>query len=291
MNLPLTLFPMHHQEGHIPTTGGINLYYQAWQPDGVVGGILAIVHGLGGHSGLYRNIVNQLIPKNFAIYGVDLRGHGKSPGQRGYINFWAEYRDDVGNFLKFIASQNPEIPLFLLGHSLGGLTVLDYVLRSASETEKLPKLQGLINMTPALGESGVSPIRITLGKILSRIYPRFSLSTGMDLSLSSRDEEVIKGYAKDPLRHTMGTARLSTEYSQTLNWVDEHAIALDIPFLMMLAGQDKVTFPEGSRNFFEKVTFPDKELKEYPDSYHSIQDDFNYQEVLADLADWLERHL
>ncbi len=282
---------MHHQEGTIPTTGGINLYYQAWQPDGAVGGILAIVHGLGGHSGLYKNIINQLIPKNFALYAVDLRGNGKSPGQRGYINSWSEYRDDVGNFLKFIASENPEIPIFLLGHSLGGLTVLDYTLRSAGETEKLPKLKGLINMTPALGEPGVPLMKILLGKLLSRIYPRFSLSTGIDLSLSSRDDEVIKGYAKDPLRHTMGTARLSTEYFQTLNWVFKHAIALDIPFLMMLAGQDRVTFPEGSRNFFEKLTFPDIELKEYPESYHCIQDDLNYQEVLADLEDWLERHL
>jgi alpha-beta hydrolase superfamily lysophospholipase len=282
---------MHHQEGNILTKGSINIYYQEWQPDGNVRGILAIVHGLGGHSGLYGNIVNQLIPKNIAVYGVDLRGNGKSPGQRGYINSWSEYRDDVGNFLKFIASKNPEIPIFLLGHSLGGLTVLDYVLHSASETEKLPKLQGLINMTPALGASGVPTIRIILGKLLSRIFPRFSLSTGMDLSLSSRDEEVIKIYAQDPFRHTMGTARLSTEYFRILNWVYEHAIALDIPFLMMLAGQDKVTFPEGGRNFFEKVTFSDKELKEYPESYHCIQDDLNYQEVLGDLEDWLERHL
>jgi alpha-beta hydrolase superfamily lysophospholipase len=282
---------MHHQQGTIPTTGGINLYYQAWHPDGTVRGVLAIVHGLGGHSGLYMNIVHQLIPKNFAIYGLDLRGNGKSPGQRGYINSWSEYYDDIGNFVKFIIRENPEIAIFLLGHSLGGLKTLDYVLHSAGETEKLPKLNGLINLTPALGKSGVSPIKIILGKLLSWIYPRFSLSTGMDLSLSSRDQEVIKGYAKDPLRHTMGTARLSTEYSQTLNWVFKHAIALDIPFLMMLAGQDQVTFPEDSRNFFEKLTFPDIELKEYPESYHCIQDDLNYQEVLADLEDWLERHL
>ncbi|NJL65407.1 MAG: alpha/beta hydrolase [Methylacidiphilales bacterium] len=282
---------MHHQEGKIPTTGGIELYYQAWQPDGVVRGILAIAHGLGGHSGLYGNIINQLIPQNFAIYSIDLRGHGKSPGQRGYINSWDEYRDDVGNFLKFITSKNPEIPLFLLGHSLGGLTVLDYALHSAIQSEKRPKLKGLITFTPALGASGVPLLQLLLGKFLSRIYPRFSMSTGLNLSLSSRDEEVIKGYAKDPLRHTMGTARLSTEYSRTVNWVYEHAIALDIPFLMMLAGQDKVTFPEGSRKFFEKLTFPDIELKEYPESYHCIQDDLNYREVLADLEDWLERHL
>ncbi|BAZ38125.1 alpha/beta hydrolase fold protein [Calothrix sp. NIES-4101] len=282
---------MQHQEGNIVTSGGMCLYYQSWHPNGAARGILAIVHGLGGHSGLYGNIVNQLILKDFAIYTVDLRGHGKSTGQRGYINSWDEYRDDVSNFLKFIASQNPEIPIFLLGHSLGGLIVLDYVLHSAGDIEKQAKIKGLINLTPALGEPGVPLIKLLLGKFLSRIYPRFSLDTGIDLSLASRDPEVVKIYAQDPLRHTMGTARLSTEFFRTLAWVKEHASELDIPFLMVIAGGDKVTFPEDSRAFFQQLSLSDKELQEYPESYHCIQDDLNYKEVLGNLEDWLERHI
>ncbi|MEA5570749.1 alpha/beta hydrolase [Calothrix sp. UHCC 0171] len=282
---------MQHQEGNIVTNGSMCLYYQSWHPNNAPRGILAIVHGLGGHSGLYGNIVHQLIPKDFAIYSVDLRGHGKSSGQRGYINSWDEYRDDVSNFLKFIASQNPEIPIFLLGHSLGGLIVLDYVLHSAGEIEKQAKIKGLINLTPALGEPGVPLIKLLLGKLLSRIYPRFSLNTGIDLSLASRDPEVVKVYAQDPLRHTMGTARLSTEFFRTLAWVKEHASELDVPFLMVIAGGDKVTFPEDSRAFFQQLNLSDKELQEYPESYHCIQDDLNYKEVLDNLADWLERHI
>lgn len=277
-----------NHEGLIKSTDGTELYYQSWCPENKVRGVVAIVHGLGGHSGVYSNIVKHLIPNNFAVYGIDLRGNGKSPGQRAYINSWNEYRCDVGSFLEFVATSNVGTPLFLFGHSLGGLTALDYVLRSGTEK---PTLNGLIAFTPALGDSGVSPIKIFIGRILSKVYPRFSMNTGIDMKLAARDERIIAYHAQDKLRHTVGTARLSTEFSNTLSWVQAHAAHLNIPFLMMLAGADKVTLPEGSRKFFEKVTFADKELREYPESYHELHDDYGYQEVLSDLLNWLERHL
>ncbi len=279
---------MHHNEGTFNSKDGIKLYYQSWLPSATVRGILILVHGLGGHSGMYVNIVKQLIPHDFAVYGLDLRGSGKSPGQRAYINSWDDYRNDVSAFLKLVKSQNPQIPCFLFGHSMGGLTILDYLLRYPEEAKLLA---GAIAFTPALGESGVPTIRLILGRILSRIYPRFSMNTGMDLGFASRDAEVIKAYARDTLRHTVGTARLSTEFFTTLAWVQAHAKDLQIPFLMMLAGDDKVTLPEGGRIFFEKVSSGDKELREYPDRYHDMHDDFGYEEVLGDLASWLERHL
>lgn len=279
---------IRNHEGLIKSADGTELYYQSWHPENEVRGIVAIIHGLGGHSGVYLNIVKHLIPKNYAVYGVDLRGSGKSPGQRAYINSWNEYREDVGSFLEFVATSNVGTPLFLFGHSLGGLTVLDYVLRSKGEK---PKLNGVIAFTPALGESGVSPIKILIGKILSKVYPRFSMNTGIDMKLAARDEKVIAYHQQDKLRHTVGTARLSTEFSSTLAWVQAYASHINIPFLMMLAGADKVTLPEGSRKFFEKIAFADKELREYPESYHELHDDYGYQEVLSDLIDWLERHL
>jgi alpha-beta hydrolase superfamily lysophospholipase len=281
------MIPNH--EGLIKSTDGTELYYQSWLPNSQVRGILAIVHGLGGHSGTYLNIAKYLTQNHFAVYGIDLRGNGKSPGQRAYINSWNDYRSDVGSFVEYIASSNVGTPLFLLGHSLGGLIVLDYVMRY----EQKPTLKGLIAFTPALGESAVSPIKIFIGRILSQVYPRFSMDTGIDMSLAARDENVIAFHKNDNLRHTVGTARLSTEFASTLAWVQAHAshININIPFLMMLAGADKVTLPEGSRKFFEKVTFADKELREYPESYHELHDDYGYQEVLNDLQNWLNSHL
>lgn len=275
------------RQGTFKGTDGLELYYQSWHPEGQVRAILVIVHGLGGHSGLYGNIVQHLIPKNYAVYAFDLRGNGRSPGQRGYINAWAEFREDLQAFVQLIKTQYPEQPLFLLGHSVGAVIVLDYVLRSPSESD----VQGVIALAPALGKIGVPPFKLALGRLLSRVWPRFSLSTSIDLSTASSDPAVIAAYAQDPWRHTQGNARFSTEYLATVAWIQEHAADLQLPLLILHGGADQVALPEGGCAFFQRVTILDKERREYPGVYHEIQNDRNYQEMLTDLDNWLERHL
>lgn len=282
---------MYYQEDTFTGMGGIELYYQKWLPEQPLRGILVILHGLGGHGGMYGNIIKYIVPQGFGIYTMDLRGHGKSPGQRGYINNWDEYRQDIRLFFELIQHQNPGIPCFLLGHSMGGLIVLDFVLHYP---ELASSLNGLITLAPALSKSKVSPIKILLGKMLSRLYPRFSLSTGIDFSLAARDPEVVNAYRNDKLRHSLGTARFASEFFKTQDWVKDNINEINqlgIPFLMMLAGCDLVIFPEGNRQVFQKLNMTEKELREYPDSYHDMQDDFNYQEVLTDLLNWLEKWL
>ncbi len=278
---------MQHQEGTFQGAGGVNLYYQSWHPQGEVQATLIIVHGLGSHSGLFANIVTRLIPKNYAIYSFDLRGHGRSPGQRAYINSWSEFRQDLKAFLEFVRTQEPPSPQFLLGHSLGGLIVLDYVLHCPTEASQL---QSVITLAPSLGKVGVSAFKLTIGKILSRILPRFTLNTGLDPKAASRDEKVLMAYAEDPFRHTKGTARLTTEFLATVAWVHSHAADLQIPLLILHGEADRVTTPQASAEFFQRVTFPDKKRVEYPGTYHELQNDINYQQVLDDLEQWLEQH-
>ena len=107
---------MNHSEGTLTGYGGIELYTQRWLPEGEVKAVLAIVHGFGEYSGRYGNVVNWFVPKGYAAYTFDLRGCGRSPGQRGHINSFAEFREDVKAFLQWVASQQPDKPLFLLGH-------------------------------------------------------------------------------------------------------------------------------------------------------------------------------
>ena len=276
------------RQGTFKGTVGLELYYQSWHPEGEVRAILVIVHGLGGHSGLYGNIVKHLIPQNYAVYAFDLRGNGRSPGQRGYINAWAEFREDLQAFVQLIKTQYPEQPLFLLGHSVGAVIVLDYVLRSPSEASDF---QGVIALAPTLGKIGVPPFKLLLGRLLSRVWPRFSLSTGIDLSTASSDPAVMAAYAQDPWRHTQGSARFATEFLATVAWIQEHAADWQVPLLILHGGADQVALPEGGCDFLQRVTILDKERREYPGVYHEIQSDRNYQEMLTDLDNWLERHL
>lgn len=279
---------IYHKEGTLNSAGGMNLYYQSWHPDGKVRAVLALVHGLGGHSDLFGNVVQYFVAKDYAVYGLDLRGHGRSQGQRGYINSWSEFREDVRTFLQAIASQESGYPCFLLGHSMGAVISLDYVLHSPAEASTL---QGVIALAPALGQVAVSPFKLVLARLLSRVWPRFTLSTGIDLSVASRDPAVLAAYARDSLRHCRGSARLATQYLDTVAWIQEHAADWRLPLLILHGGADRVALPEGGDVFFQQVPIQDKERHEYPETYHEIQSDLNYQEVLADLDTWLERHL
>lgn len=275
---------MRHDRGNFSGAGGINLYYQSWHPHDEIKAIVAIVHGLGGHSSIFDNLVQFLCDRAIAVYSFDLRGHGRSPGQRGYINNWDEFREDLKAFLQLIITQEANLPLFLLGQSLGGTIALDYALHYPE------KLQGLILLSPAL-KVGVSPIKSLLGKIFSRFIPRFTLDTGFDLAAGSRDPQVVASYALDSLRHTKGTARLATEFYQTVDWIEVNAVKLQVPILILHGGADRVTMPQSSRDLFEIIPFIDKKIRIYPESYHELHNDLNYREVLSDLESWLKKHL
>lgn len=276
---------MQHHKGTFLSVDGWHLYYQNWVPADPGRGVVVIVHGLGGHSGGYRRIVEDLVHRGYLVYGLDLRGHGRSPGQRGYINRWTEYREDLSRFLIWIQTQECQLPYFLLGHSLGALVVLDYSLRSPSQ------ISSAIVMAPALKQVGVSPVKMLVGQVLSRVCPRFSLNTGIDEASASRDLAVLQTYAHDPLRHNKGTARLATEFLVTTAWVWKHASDLQVPLLMMHGEADRVTSASTSYDFFQEISFSDKKWCAYPDGYHHLHDDLDYLEVLADLGNWLEQHL
>jgi alpha-beta hydrolase superfamily lysophospholipase len=279
---------IYHSVDTFKGVGGIDLYYQNWNPGGKIKGILALVHGLGGHSGIYKNIIEHLLPKQYAVYAFDLRGHGQSPGQRGYINSWAEFRDDLHAFLTTIQQQQPQIPIFLFGHSMGGMIVLEYVLRYPEYTSAL---QGVIAVAPSIGEVGVSPVKVLLGKMLSQIWPRFSLNTGLDTTAGSRDEKILATYTQDILRHTRATARFSTEFFSTLAWINTHAHEWKKPLLILHGGADRIVLPQGSELFYQRITYPDKQRIEYPGAYHDLHCDINYCEVLTDLSNWMDQHL
>lgn len=276
---------MEHREGTFEGAGGLELYYQTWRAEKKSLAVLAIIHGFGEHSGRYTNVVNHLIPKGYAVFGFDLRGHGRSPGQRGHINSWDEYREDVRAFLQMTSQREPNQPVFMLGHSMGALIALDYVLRDSAG------LRGAIISGAPLEPVGVAkPFLVMLARALSRVWPRFSLPLGLDAKGISRDPDVVKAYEADPLVHGKTTVRWGTEILQTIEWAKAHAAEVNIPILLIHGGSDPLNSPDGTRNFFEKVISPDKEMKVYPGSYHEAHNDLGYGQVMNDIAQWLERH-
>jgi alpha-beta hydrolase superfamily lysophospholipase len=278
--------PNEHRDGTFPGCDRTPLYYQAWLPaQARPRAVIVNLHGLGDHSGLYPNLASHFPARAVALYAFDMRGNGRSPGQRAYLGSWQEYRGDLAAFVGRIREWEPGLPLFLLGNSLGGLVVLDYVLHHPGQVE------GVIAAAPVLGDVGVPPILMALGRVMSRVLPRFSLNVGMDLTGLAREPSVIEAVLADPLFHRRGTARLSTEVTAAINRVQHLAGTLSVPLLILHGSADRMVPPDGSRTFFAKVRFPDREFREYPDAYHGLFADLGFGAVLGDLEGWIDRHI
>jgi alpha-beta hydrolase superfamily lysophospholipase len=272
-----------HREGNFAGSGNLPLYYQAWLPlSQEPRAVLVNLHGLGDHSGLYPTLADYFPGRAIAIYAYDMRGNGRSPGQRAYLRSWDEYREDLASFLARVRAWEPELPIFVLGHSLGGLVVLDYALHQPQG------LAGVIAAAPALGKVGVPPLLMALGRVMSRIWPRFSLEVGMDLSGLARNPKVVETVLADPLFHRRGTARLSTEVTAAISRVQASAGGLSVPLLILHGAADRMVPPDGSQEFFGKVRFPDRELQLIPGAYHGLFADIGYQQVLEYLERWID---
>lgn len=277
---------MNHRETTFRGAGGLELFSQRWRPDDGPRAAVAVVHGLGEHSGRYGFMVAHLVARGYAVHAFDLRGHGRSPGQRGHVGAWSEHRDDVDAFLRTIRGEESGLPLFLLGHSMGGLIVLDYVLRRPDA------VVGAVVSGPGLEPVGVaSPFKVAVAKLLSRFWPRFSLDLQLDCTAVSRDPEVVSAYRDDPLRHSLGSARWGTESLEAIVWIKAHAGDVRTPLLMVHGGDDRLVSPAGTRKFFDRVSFPDKELHVYEGGYHEPHNDVDRDRYLDHLSGWLDRHL
>jgi alpha-beta hydrolase superfamily lysophospholipase len=280
-----TLPPSRQLEGTFTGFKGIRLYYRAWLPGFDSRAVLVNLHGLGDHSGLYPNLASYFPPRGIALYAYDMRGNGRSPGQRAYVAEWREYLGDLGAFLGEVRKSEGDKPLFLLGNSLGGLIVLDYALHHPDG------LSGVIAAAPPLGKLGVPPILMALGRALSRLAPRFAIRTGMDLSGLARDPTVVEAVLADPLFHRWGTARLSTEVTKAIERVQAGAAKFSLPLLILHGSADRMVLPDGSRRFFAQVQHFDREYREYPEAYHGLFADIGYESVLGDLGRWIEAHI
>ncbi len=273
---------MRHETGTFTGRGGVTLFRQCWLPDDPPRATLVNLHGLGDHSGLYPMIAEWFVPRGIAVRAFDLRGHGRSGGQRAYLDDWRDYRDDLHTFL--LRLTGPE-PVFLLGNSLGGLVVLEYALHHPAG------LAGVIAAAPALGDVGVPRLLMLAGRVLSRIWPRFSMTTGMDLDGISRVPEAERAVLEDPLFHSVGTARLSTEVVAAIERVQRDAPSLTVPVLLLHGTADRLVSPDGTRRFFGRLTVADRRLVEYPGGYHALFADLDADRVLRDVGRWIEERL
>jgi alpha-beta hydrolase superfamily lysophospholipase len=277
---------MKHGEAVLSRPGSVSIYIQWWLPDTTPKASLALVHGIGEHSGRYSNLVGTLIEHGMAVYAVDNRGFGKSSGKRGHVMSWREYTDDTAAFLDRVREIKSEGPLFLMGHSMGGLIVLSFLL------DHSPKdLNGVVVSGPALSQGAVSKVLLLAARIMSKVVPSFSLDTKLDASAVSRDPEVVAAYEADPLRTGMASARLGTEMAAAMEMVKTRAGEIRLPILIVHGGADRLVAPETSRELMPLLGSTDKTRIEYPSYYHEPHNDLDWQKPLSDIVQWMEKRI
>jgi alpha-beta hydrolase superfamily lysophospholipase len=276
---------MIHAEGRFQTPRGANIYYQHWQPEAAPKAILFVVHGLAEHSGRYMNLVNYFVPRGYAVYGLDHIGHGKSDGTRVYLERFNDFIEPLKTYFDMIQGWHPGKPVFLVGHSMGGLIGSVYLLEHQDE------LKGAVLSAPAVKVSdNISPATIMLGKILSAILPQTGL-LALDATAISKDQSVVDAYLNDSLVYTgKVTARLAAEMLSAMQRVTAEAATIRLPILLLQGSADRLVDPGGAKMLYEKASTPDKTLKVYAGLYHEVFNEPERAQVLKDVEAWLEAH-
>jgi alpha-beta hydrolase superfamily lysophospholipase len=277
---------MHHTEGHFTTPDGAEIYTQAWLPDDQPQAILLIVHGLGEHSGRYGNYVNFFVPRGYALYSFDTRGHGRSSGTRGHVDRFDQYVEDIDRRAAQAQSDWPDTSLFILGHSLGSLMALSFARQHPD------RLTGLIVSGTALQDALQLPAwQRSLATVFSRVTPSLRMNNGVPLSGLSHDPAVIAAFEADPLTHTWGTPRLATEVEVVRAQIRQSAPSWQVPTLMLHGGADPICLPEGARQFAAQAPPGVVDYREYPGLYHEIHNEPQQAQVFHDIETWLLQHL
>ncbi|MEB3101727.1 alpha/beta hydrolase [Ferviditalea candida] len=266
---------------------GMRIFACEWRPpEGVpVKAAIGIVHGMGEHSGRYRHVAEMLIAEGYAVLVYDQPGHGRTEGLRGHAESYEVLLDQVGLLLDELDRRYPKLPRFLYAHSMGGNVALNYLLR------RKPKLNGAVVTGPWLKLAFTPPpVQVFMGRIMNRIYPKFTNKRPLVAEHLTSDPEMAKLYVEDPLGHGSISVRFFFDVDRAGLWALEHAGELSVDLLLMHGSDDQVTSILASKQFAERAgslcTF-----MEWPGYRHELHNELGREEVFAAMRQWLSGHL
>jgi acylglycerol lipase len=260
--------------------GGLKIHTRIWRPEGPAKAVVVICHGYKAHSGLYQWAAEELTKRGLAVYALDLRGHGKSEGERNFVQSFSEYTGDLDRLVDLSKSREPGLPTFLLGHSAGGVVSCIYALEHAD------KLTGFICESFA-HEIPAPDVALALLKSISHVAPHAHVLTLKDDDFS-RDPAFVTQMKNDPLiDHTPYPTLSVAEMVRADERLKKEFPLTTVPVLILHGTADKVTKPHGSQRFFDSTGAKDKTLKLYQDHAHDLLNDIGREQVLADITEWI----
>ncbi len=284
---------VEHQKGHFPGAGGLELFYQSWTPlkvekkvRDIKPAVLIFIHGMAEHSDRYRFPINYFNRRGYAIYAMDLRGHGNSGGRRSYAESMEELIEDIRLFVQLVKKREKGKKVFLVGHSFGGQLVLNY------GAEHPEGLTGILVSSPNVSLRVRIPlIKRLAAPLLSKIAPKLALGNELDPSLVSRDQAVVDDYRNDQRIQRKITTRLADIVLENHLRIMDLAKHFRVPAYLMHAGDDAICSPEGTKKFFQSIPIQDKDFKVYPGFYHELFNEIGRDQVFRDMELWILKRL
>jgi acylglycerol lipase len=259
------------------------LFERAWEPEGDPRAVVALVHGLGEHSGRYEHVAERLTGAGLAVRAIDLRGHGRSPGPRGDTRFGPAVAD-----LEALVRRCGErgAPVLVYGHSLGALIAALWLVR-----EPAPPVAGAvlsaIGLHSALREQAV---KVRAARALGRVLPRVRVKSGIDPATLSRDPTVVAAYRADKLVHDTASLGFGLDALEAIDEIAAGAPRVEVPLLVIHGAEDRVAYASGARELAALAPSATT-LHVYDGLFHEIHHEPERERVLDDVLAWVEARL
>lgn len=263
---------------------GLNIFFRSWNSQATARGVGVIVPGFNSHSGYYEWVAEQLTTEGLAVYAIDLRGRGRSDGERFYVEQFAEYVGDVSALVKLAKSRHPALPVYLLGHSAGGVISCIYALENQSE------LAGLICESFAF-QVPAPDFALAVFKGLSHVAPHAHVLHLKNEDFS-RDPKVVQTMNEDPLiAHETQPTQTLAELVRADERLKAELPRITLPVMILHGTADKAARPSGSQLFYDTAGSSDKTLKLYDGGFHDLLNDTDRQRVMSDVRQWITARL
>lgn len=261
---------------------GTRLFYRKATANKKPSKAVLVVHGWAEHSGRYRDVINTIVKTGAAVYAPDLRGHGMSEGQRGHVNLWSDYLQDLMVLVRKIEVEQKDLPVVVLGHSMGGLISIRLIEEYQNHFKGLFVSGALLKLALP-----VPRIKTMVGELMSNIVPFLSLpNDDVTTEHLTSDPDKQCAHRNDPLIHNQVSTRWYTEMTKAAQKAMSEAAIIKIPVMVIHGGNDPLNALEGSQQFYENLKVENKTLKIYPGMLHEPFNEKNNAGVYTDLEDW-----
>ena len=271
-------------EERLQVGSGQTIFLRTWHPETTPRAVVVIVHGFNSHSGEYLWVAQQLVGSGMAVYAADLRGRGKSDGERFFIDRLTDWVGDVATVVGLAKSREPGLPVFMLGHSAGGVVSCIYTLDHQQE------LAGLVCESFA-HELPAPDFALAVFKGLSHVAPHAHILRLKNEDFS-RDPAVVQSKNTDPLlAHEIQPTQVLAELVRADERLKREFPLITLPVLILHGTADKATRPGGSQRFFNATGSRDKTMKLYDGHFHDLLNDIGKEEVMTDITRWIAAHV